>query len=135
MGNDNLFLLERQFSLLLGKCSQGSIFLSTQRQINRFCLKNMKCSAAGDVRPPRLAAPSGSPHLLRLTVGGWAITQVLLWQTWEVPLGKPLFSSGIWVCVSICDPQRGSRFQAALTALHQRQELYSLGKMTLRRTS
>lgn len=41
MGDDNLFLLKRQFSLLLGKRSQGSIFLSTQREINRFCLKNV----------------------------------------------------------------------------------------------
>jgi len=77
----------------------------------------------------------GCPHLLELTVSGWAMTQVLLWKTWEVSRGKPLFPSRTRVRVSVCNPQRSRQFQAVLAALHQRQELYSLGEMTLRRTS
>lgn len=140
MGNDNLLLLKRQFSLLLGKCSWGSVFLSTQRQINGFCLRTrwMKCSTAGSIPLLWFSAPLGCPHLIQLMVGGWVNTQGLLRTTWEAQSelqGKTLFSPQTHVCTSICAPQHSSQPQSVPAAFHQHQELYSLGAMTLRRTS
>lgn len=111
MGNDNLLLLKRQFSLLLGKCSWGSVFLSTQRQINRFWLRTrwVKCSTAGNIPLLWLTAPSGCPHLAQLKAGGWVNTQGLLRTTWEAQTRlerkKPSFLPK-HVCASICAPQQ-----------------------------
>lgn len=124
MGNDNLLLLKRQFSLLLGKCSWGSVFLSTQRQINRFCFRTqwMKCSTAGSVPLLGFTAPLGCPDH-----GGWVNTEELLWTTREIQTqfqGKTLFFffPNTVLREHLCPTAQ----QPAPAALHQHQELYSL---------
>lgn len=107
MGNDNLLLLKRQFSLLLGKCSWGSVFLSTQRQINRFWLRTqwMKCSTAGNIPLLWFAAPLGCPHLAQLTVGGWVNTEDVMDNLGSADLiaGKtPLFSPNTGLQEHLC---------------------------------
>lgn len=134
MGNDNLFLLKGQFSLLFGKCSRGSALLSAQNQINRFCLK----ITMGELQPTM-----GTHHSQQHP---WsAHTYSCSWWVGYNGMGKPGSAVGItgktpplfpcWGCVSICDLHHSSQIHAALPAWHQRQELDSRGEMTLRRTS
>lgn len=108
MGNDNLLLLKRQFSLLLGKCSWGSVFLSTQRQINGFCLRTrwMKCSTAGSIPLLWFSAPLGCPHLIQLMVGGWVNTQGAathnLGSTERIAGKNPFFSPNTGLHEHLC---------------------------------
>lgn len=134
------FYWRDNFRSSLASVARAASFSPLRDKLTDFAARTrrVKCSAAGNVHPPWLAAPLGCPHLLTLAVGGWVVTQVLLRETWEVQFGSqgnPLFSSRIWVCMSICDLQCSSQLQSVLTALHQRQELDFLGEMTLRRTS